>query len=132
MKELTGDLYQPSHFNSMTKVFARIHNNFLYLFANKVSETPLNVSFLEKVVVKKWEFHWGVMSRMADDKNPKYFGFILQFPDAYEKYLYCTSEHEREVWMKTIEDVSGVRKIEDFYDIREKIGEGRFATVYRV
>lgn len=69
---------------------------------------------------------------MVDDKNPKYFGFVLQFPAAYEKYLYCLTSKERDVWIKTIEDVSGVRKIEDYYDIREKIGEGRFATVYRV
>lgn len=69
---------------------------------------------------------------MADERNPKYFGFVLQFPAAYEKYLYCASEQEREVWMKTIEDVSGVRRIEDYYDLREKIGEGRFAMVYRV
>lgn len=31
-----------------------------------------------------------------------------------------------------IRDMTEVRKIEDYYDIREKIGEGRFATVYRV
>ena len=73
-----------------------------------------------------------IIDRMADDKNSKYFGFILQFPAAYEKYLYCTSPKERETWMKVIEDASGVRLINDYYDIREKIGEGRFATVYRV
>lgn len=34
--------------------------------------------------------------------------------------------------MNVIRDMTEVRKIEDYYDIREKIGEGRFATVYRV
>ena len=132
VRELTGDLYHNSHFNSMTKVYARIHNNFLYLFSNKYSEIPQSVSYLEKVTVEKQAFRWRFIGRMDDDKNSKYYGFCLEFPAAYSKYLYCTSEAERDLWMKTITDVAGVRKIEDYYDIREKIGEGRFATVYRV
>ena len=57
---------------------------------------------------------------------------MIQFPAAYDKEFFCTSEEERKNWMKTIQDVSGVRRIEDYYSIREKIGEGRFAEVYRV
>ena len=34
--------------------------------------------------------------------------------------------------MAHIREMTEVRKIEDYFDIREKIGEGRFATVYRV
>lgn len=72
------------------------------------------------------------MIRMTDEKNAKHYGFCLQFPSSSEKHFYCQTQSERETWMQTIEDASGVRKIEDYYDIREKIGEGRFATVFRV
>ena len=51
---MKGDLFQSSLFNSMTKVYGRIHNNFLYLFMEARSETPIHVFFLEKVVVKKY------------------------------------------------------------------------------
>lgn len=46
--------------------------------------------------------------------------------------FFCTTEAEQTQWIKAITDVSGVRRIEDYYDIRERIGEGRFANVYRV
>ena len=42
------------------------------------------------------------------------------------------SEEERTGWMKAIQDVSGVRRFEDYYEKGTKIGEGRFAVVYRV
>lgn len=44
-------LYQQTHF-SMSHVFARVHNNFLYLFNNQASETPSSVLYLEKAVVR--------------------------------------------------------------------------------
>ena len=42
------------------------------------------------------------------------------------------SEEERTGWVKAIQDVSGVRRFEDYYEKGMKIGEGRFAVVYRV
>lgn len=68
----------------------------------------------------------------GDPKSSRHFGFVIQFPAAYDKEFFCATEEEQSQWMKAITDVSGVRRIEDYYDIREKIGEGRFAEVYRV
>ena len=42
------------------------------------------------------------------------------------------SEEERNGWIKAIQSVSGVRRFEDYYEKGIKIGEGRFAVVYRV
>ena len=50
----------------------------------------------------------------------------------YDENFYCATEEERASWMQTIEDVAGARHFEDYYDVCEKIGEGRFAEVYRV
>lgn len=74
----------------------------------------------------------GLRNRVPDAKNAKYFGFTLQFPAAYDQTFYTTTEADRASWVKTIEEASGVRRFGDFYDLREKIGEGRFAEVYRV
>ena len=56
----------------------------------------------------------------------------MQFPATYDREFYATSESERDEWIAMIRDMTEVRQIEDYFDIREKIGEGRFATVYRV
>lgn len=118
----------------MNHLFARVHNNFLYLYNTQSSETPSSVLYLEKTTCKLWVMRCDGMCRLPVDtpKNPKYFGFRVQFPAAYDRDFYTTSEEDRLAWVKAIQDVSGVRKIEDYYDICEKIGEGRFAEVYRV
>lgn len=67
-----------------------------------------------------------------NSKNTKYFGFRIQFPAAYDREFFASSEEERSIWVKAIQEVAGVRRIEDYYDICEMIGEGRFAEVYRV
>ena len=72
--------------------------------------------------------------RITDETNKRsgYFGFRMQFPATYDREFYTTSQSERDEWIARIRDMTEVRHIEDFYDIREKIGEGRFAAVYRV
>ena len=72
--------------------------------------------------------------RITDEttKRSGYFGFRMQFPATYDREFYTTSQSERDEWIARIRDMTEVRHIEDFYDIREKIGEGRFAAVYRV
>ena len=69
---------------------------------------------------------------IPNDKNSKYFGFRIQFPAAYDREFYASSEEERSGWVKAIQEVAGGRHIEDYYDVCEMIGEGRFAQVYRV
>ena len=56
----------------------------------------------------------------------------MQFPATYNREFFTTSQQECQDWVNVIRDMTEVRKIEDYYDIREKIGEGRFATVYCV
>ena len=76
----------------------------------------------------------GEGDRVTDETNKRsgYFGFRMQFPATYDREFYTTSQSERDEWITHIRDMTEVRRIEDFYDIREKIGEGRFAAVYRV
>ena len=56
MKEYSGELYETSRFNTMSHCFARVHNNFLFVFNTPDAENPSNVYFLEKAVVRKWVF----------------------------------------------------------------------------
>ena len=74
------------------------------------------------------------MFRITEESNKRsgYYGFRMQFPATYDREFYATSESERDEWIAMIRDMTEVRQIEDYFDIREKIGEGRFATVYRV
>ena len=74
------------------------------------------------------------MFRITEETNKRsgYYGFRMQFPATYDREFYATSESESDEWIAMIRDMTEVRQIEDYFDIREKIGEGRFATVYRV
>ena len=56
----------------------------------------------------------------------------MQFPAIYNREFYTRSEKERDEWISHIRETTNVRKIEDYYDIRETIGEGKFAIVKRV
>lgn len=76
----------------------------------------------------------GVKNRVEEESNrrPGYFGFRMQFPATYNREFFTTSDQDRQTWISNIRDMTEVRKIEDYYDIREMIGKGNFAEVYRV
>lgn len=134
IKEHAGTLYVLSVFNRMKKSFVRIHNQFLYIYASIYAEAPTTVVSMEKATVAPYICLISVIVSVNDESNKRsgYFGFRMQFPATYDREFYTTSESERDEWIAVIRDMTEVRKIEDFFDIREKIGEGRFATVYRV
>lgn len=53
-QKLTGELYRQAHFSGMTKVSARLHNHFLYLFNTPAAAVPSMAFFLEKATVQMW------------------------------------------------------------------------------
>ena len=118
MKEYSGELYTASLFNRMKKNFVRIHNQFMYIYSNVYAQARRRRD----------------ARRIDDGSNRRsgYYGFRMQFPATYNREFFTTSQQECQDWVNVIRDMTEVRKIEDYYDIREKIGEGRFATVYRV
>lgn len=124
MKEFSGKLFTLSTFNRMKACFVRIHNQFMYIYPSMYAEAPKVVVSMEKATVAP-------ITEEAS-KRAGYFGFRLCFPATYDREFYTPSKRECEEWMAHIREMTEVRKIEDFFDIREKIGEGRFATVYRV
>lgn len=54
MKEYSGELFQVARFNAAARCFARVHNNFLYVFNTPSAENPSAVYFLEKATVREW------------------------------------------------------------------------------
>ena len=118
----------------MKKNFVRIHNQFMYIYSNIYAPAPSAVVSMEKATVEPSILWNGVMHRINDDTNRRtgYYGFRMQFPATYNREFFTTSEQECKEWIDIIRDMTEVRKIEDYYNIREKNGEGRFAEVYRV
>lgn len=118
----------------MKKNFVRIHNQFMYIYSNVYAQAPNVVVSMEKATVEMYPRGKGVSRRIDDGSNRRsaYYGFRMQFPATYDREFFTTSQQECQDWVNVIRDMTEVRKIEDYYDIREKIGEGRFATVYRV
>ena len=119
----------------MKKVFVRIHNQFLYIYSSMYSDSPSTVVSMEKAIVDPyWLNSQWVKNSIEEESNrrPGYYGFRMQFPATYNREFYTTSDQDRQTWISNIRDMTEVRKIEDYYDIRELIGTGNFAKVYRV
>ena len=102
----------------------RIHNQFMYIYPSMMANAPKVVVSMEKATV----------SPITEEtsKHAGYFGFRMCFPATYDREFFTPSKQSCDEWMTHIREMTEVRKVEDFFDIREKIGEGRFATVYRV
>ena len=45
------------------------------------------------------------------------------------RFLYAASSSQRQQWMEAIRYHANVHSIEDYYDIREELGVGRFSSV---
>ena len=99
------------------------------------SDSPSTVVSMEKAIVDPyWLNSQWVKNSIEEESNrrPGYYGFRMQFPATYNREFYTTSDQDRQTWISNIRDMTEVRKIEDYYDIRELIGTGNFAKVYRV
>ena len=54
------------------------------------------------------------------------------FPATYNQEFYANSEKQRDEWISHIRETTNIRNFDDYYDLREEIGKGKYGTVYRV
>jgi|JI10StandDraft_1071094.scaffolds.fasta_scaffold156134_3 serine/threonine protein kinase len=57
------------------------------------------------------------------------FPFKLIFPNNKARTYYLLNAQERNQWVKVIKEAIGFRDIEEFYEIGEDIGKGKFGQV---
>ena len=105
-----------------SKVFVTLRNSMLLAYVSPASALPSSVIFLEGCYV----------DMVQDYDEGMGFGFIIshQYETFQDVYFWAVTAAEREEWIARIQQVANSRRIEDFYQIQDKIGNGRFSAVF--
>ena len=63
-------------------------------------------------------------------KNEELYSFLFQFPNPNQtKQFLCKSSEEYENWLSKLRSVLGYEDLNETYEIKETLGEGRFGLV---
>ena len=116
-----GYLYKLSSNGKIKKILVKLINNHLYYFKDEDS-AHCGMDCLIKVFIKE--------SYPREVNGKYYYCFILIF-NKKEKEFCIDKEEEYKSWLKIFKQVLHCEDINELYDIQNKIGEGRFAHVYR-
>ena len=116
-----GYLYKLCTNGKIKKILVKLINNHLYYFKNEET-AHYGMDCLIRVFIKE--------SYPREINGKYYYCFILIFKKK-EKEFYIDSEEEYKNWLKILKKVLHCEDINDLYDIKDKIGEGRFAHVYK-
>ena len=105
-----------------SKVFVTLRNSMLLAYTSPSSALPSNIIFLEGCyvdVIQDYEENLG-------------YGFVIshQFETFQEVAFWAITAAEREEWITRVQQFANSRKVDDFYQLQEKIGNGRFSNVY--
>ena len=116
-----GFLYRVSDSYKIKKLWFKLINNHLFYFKNKdCAHSGMNC--LLKVFIKE------SYAREINDKD--YYCFSLIFGKKEREYL-VDNEEDYLLWLKILKKILHCENIKDLYDIQEKIGEGKYASVYK-
>ena len=116
-----GYLYRISENGKLKKFWFKLINNHLFHFKNK-DYIHSGLNCLIRVFIKE------SYSREINDKQ--YFCFSLIFGKKEREYL-VDNEKDYLSWLKIFKKILHCENINDLYNIETKIGEGRYATVYK-
>ena len=116
-----GYLYRISESGKIKKLWFRLINKHLFYFKSKDC-VHSGMNCLIKVFIKE--------SFAREINNKDYYCFTLIFGKK-EKEYFVDNEEDYLVWLKIFRKLLHCENIKDLYDIQNKIGEGKYATVYK-
>ena len=116
-----GYLYRVSDRGKIKKLWFKLINNHLFYFKNK-DYAHNGMNCLLQVFIKE------SYAREINDKV--YYCFSLIFGKKEKEYL-VDNEQDYLLWLKILKKILHCENIKDLYDIQEKIGEGKYASVYK-
>ena len=116
-----GYFYKLSSNGNIKKILVKLINNHLFYFKDEESG-HCGMDCLIRVFIKE------SYPREIDGKY--YYCFILIFKKK-EKEFYIEKEEDYKSWLHSFKKILHSEDINDLYDIQNKIGEGRFAHVFR-
>ena len=115
-----GYFYKLSSNGKIKKIIIKLINN--HLFYYKTCDCHCGVDCLVRAFIKE--------SYPREINGKYYYCFLLIFRKK-EKEFFFDKEEEYLSWLKLLKKILHCEDINDLYDIQNKIGEGRFALVYK-
>ena len=102
------------------KMFVILKNNMLLSYLTSSSAMPNSVVFLEGCFIE------AIAGESAE------FGLEIthQFGGFKEVTMWCGSEEERNEWRHRLVQAAKTRKVEEYYEFKEKRGTGKFSDVF--
>ena len=116
-----GYLYRVSDSGKVKKLWYKLINNHLFYFKNKEC-THSGMNCLIKAFIKE--------SYAREINGKDYYCFMLIFGKKVKEY-FVDNEEDYLLWLKILKIILHCENIKDLYDIQEKIGEGKYASVYK-
>jgi len=104
------------------KMFVALKNTMLLSYSNSASAMPSSVIFLEGCFIESIE-EVGASLGFGLEVTHQFGGFK-------EVTMWCSSEEERNDWLQKLVQAAKTRKVEEYYEFKEKIGTGKFSDVY--
>lgn len=108
--------------NKLKKSYFKIINKEFYSFKNKDSPKTLGMHCLLQVFIKE--------EYLQEVNDKEYYMFSLIIGKKTKDY-YVEKKKEYLSWIECFKNILHCEKIEDLYEIHDKIGKGKFASVYR-
>jgi len=108
--------------DSHARQYACLRSNMLLLYTSPVVPLPTQAIFLEGCYIDKVVDHGSAVS----------YGIVIshQFEGFREYNFWCAEKGERDEWVQKLEVSAKARRIDEYYEFKERLGTGKFSDVY--
>ena len=106
--------------NTMRKLWFKLLHKDLFYYKNKDEKSHKGMHNLSGLFFKE--------EKPYDLDGTRYYSFSVVYPKKTRTY-YCDNEQEYKNWVKKLKEVTGYTNLLDIYEIKEKLGSGKFGLV---
>lgn len=118
----SGWLLEKTRTADFKKVYAVLRSSTLLLYATPAASLATKVIFLEGCFIDP-------LSEFSQGKNHG-FSITHQFEGFKPMSFWMNLRKERDNWVVKLQVAAKARRLEDFYELQERIGSGKFSDVY--
>ncbi len=115
-----GYLFKITQTKKLKKLWFKLHYKDLYYYKNKEETTHKGMHNLSGVFVKE--------DQPISYEGQNLYCFQVVYPKK-SRFYYVESQEEYQTWMKMIRKVTGYANLSDLYEIKDKLGNGKFGLV---
>lgn len=108
--------------SKLKKVFMNLTEKTLSIYSSKTKEDLLNLYNLSDCFINSND-----ITKTFDKEQ--YYQFSVIFSNKDNKIFYVNSQKTLNKWVTSLQIAVNQRKIEDFYEIKNNLGEGKFGIV---